>query len=208
MFLARTRRSERKQPPIELGKSRNYEELEKTPDSGSPQHCHGSNELLRPASLRSEFPPNTLDRSLLLTLRWNRLPTMLRNLAQKIEAFPRRLTRLVPNPGKQQLGCLQNLSVGYSQVQRDTVLTKSVVPKTSATCLDWSSQLLPRCHHAAGQIGIPSTVEALLQKLLSTVILLECWRFLNHPNPLFSFASHRSKGAFVNAALSFPTPLR
>ena len=166
------------------------------------------NELLRPASLRSEFPPNTLDRSLLLTLRWNRLPTMLRNLAQKIEAFPRRLTRLVPNPGKQQLGCLQNLSVGYSQVQRDTVLTKSVVPKTSATCLDWSSQLLPRCHHAAGQIGIPSTVEALLQKLLSTVILLECWRFLNHPNPLFSFASHRSKGAFVNAALSFPTPLR
>jgi hypothetical protein len=94
---------------------------------------------------------------------------MLRNLAQKIAVLPLRLTRLVPNPGKQQLGCLQNLSVGYSQVQRDTVLTKSVVPKTSATCLDWSSQWLPRCHHAAGQIGIPSTVEALLQKLLSTV---------------------------------------
>jgi hypothetical protein len=133
---------------------------------------------------------------------------MLRYLAQRIEAFPRRLTRLVPNPGKQRLGRLQNLSVGYSYVQRDTVLTKSVVPKTSATCLDGRSQLLPRCHHATGQIGIPSTVEALLQKLLSTVILLECWRFLKPPNHSHRFALHCSRGAFVTAALSFPTPLR
>jgi hypothetical protein len=135
---------------------------------------------------------------------------MLRYLAQKIAVLPRRLTRLVPNPGKQQLGCLQNLSVGYSQVQRDTVLTKSVVPKTSATCLDWRSQLLPRCHHATGQIGIPSTVEALLQKLLSAGILPDSLAIPQAPQSLASLRVALLKGCFRHrrAILPYPVSLR
>jgi hypothetical protein len=78
----------------------------------------------------------------------------------------RRLERLVPNPLSKLFDFAQNLYVGYSQVQRDTLLTKSVLRVLTLTVPNPGSLRASCCQsHSRKKLDIRSIKRLLLLSL-------------------------------------------